>query len=198
MELTRKKIRITFTAGILGTKSGDPAVTEKYIASKRPEGSKPDEAASIPLDEELILGSTVFSRTDDDRPAIFDYQVKGFFKDAQGCLNRIPALKLTAHKKIIDGLVFVEPRLIPLELPEQTGLDWCQRPLRADTAQGPRVALARSEEAPAGTTMDLEIVLLDKKLWKTVEGWLNYGALRGIGQWRNSGKGKFTWELLEG
>lgn len=27
-----------------------------------------------------------------------------------------------------------------------------------------------------------------------VREWLDYGALRGFGQWRNSGKGRFTWE----
>lgn len=26
--------------------------------------------------------------------------------------------------------------------------------------------------------------------------WLDYGKLRGLGQWRNSGKGRFTYELL--
>ena len=26
---------------------------------------------------------------------------------------------------------------------------------------------------------------------------LNYGQLRGFGQWRNSGKGRFTYEVLE-
>jgi hypothetical protein len=32
---------------------------------------------------------------------------------------------------------------------------------------------------------------------ETVKEWLNYGRVRGLGQWRNSGKGKFYWELLE-
>lgn len=26
--------------------------------------------------------------------------------------------------------------------------------------------------------------------------WLDYGKLRGLGQWRNSGKGRFTYEIL--
>lgn len=28
--------------------------------------------------------------------------------------------------------------------------------------------------------------------WPRIE-WLDYGELRGIGQWRNSGKGRFKW-----
>ena len=31
--------------------------------------------------------------------------------------------------------------------------------------------------------------------WQERE-WLDYGALRGIGQWRNSGKGRYTYEIL--
>ena len=29
-----------------------------------------------------------------------------------------------------------------------------------------------------------------------VREWLDYGAYSGIGQWRNSGKGRFTWEEI--
>jgi hypothetical protein len=31
-----------------------------------------------------------------------------------------------------------------------------------------------------------------------VEEWLNYGVWRGLGQWRNSGKGKYVWQELDG
>ena len=27
--------------------------------------------------------------------------------------------------------------------------------------------------------------------------WLDYGELRGMGQWRNSGKGRFLWDELD-
>ena len=35
-------------------------------------------------------------------------------------------------------------------------------------------------------------------LWDVeyVREWLDYGRLNGIGQWRNSGKGRFVWEEL--
>jgi hypothetical protein len=70
----------------------------------------------------------------------------------------------------------------------------CQRPLRASTAQGERIALAHSETCPAGTAVELEIVCLDKGHEKLVKELLDYGKMRGLGQWRNSGKGRFTWE----
>ena len=198
IEVSKKKVRLTLIEGLLGTKAANPELLEDYIASKRPEGVSEDELETLPtVDEEVQKGSTLFSRDDDGTPFIFDYQVKGFFKDAQGCLNRVPEHKLPAHKKVIDGLVFPGPRRIRLELPEGVELKWCERPLRADTPQGERVSIARSEEAPAGTTLTFEISVLDPKLWDTVESWLNYGELRGLGQWRNSGKGRFTWEYVK-
>ena len=63
--------------------------------------------------------------------------------------------------------------------------------------QGERVSLANSEEIPEGSTIEFEIKLLDKSLYGVVLEWLDYGELRGLGQWRNSGKGRFTYELLE-
>jgi len=38
---------------------------------------------------------------------------------------------------------------------------------------------------------------MDDSHEKAVLEWLNYGALRGIGQWRNSGKGRFSYEITE-
>ena len=101
---------------------------------------------------------------------------------------------IKAYKKIIDGLIFPEPRMIPLTLAGEIGN--CQRPLRAQTAQGERVSLANSEELPAGTTAEFSVLLLDGGHESLILEWLDYGRLRGIGQWRNSGKGRFTYELL--
>ena len=103
--------------------------------------------------------------------------------------------KLTAYKKVIDGLIFVQPRTIPLNTTEPISL--CQRPLRAQTAQGERVALSISESVSAGSTIEFEVVCLSDEHEKAVREWLDYGYLRGIGQWRNSGKGRFSWEEVE-
>ena len=193
------KVQITMTEGLLGTKAGNPELLEAYIASKHPEAVQQDEMDTMPdLDEELANGSTFFNRDEDETPFIFDYQIKGFFKDAQASLQRVPGGKLPAYKKIIDGLIFIQPRRIRLAVPEGAELTICQRPLRAQTAQGERVSIARSEEAPVGTTITFEIVLLDKKLEKLVRKWFDYGEWRGLGQWRNSGKGRFTWKEIEG
>jgi hypothetical protein len=72
----------------------------------------------------------------------------------------------------------------------------CQRPLRAQTAQGERVALASSESVPEGSSMEFDIkCLVDSDVPAVIEA-LNYGELRGFGQWRNSGKGRFHYEIL--
>jgi hypothetical protein len=102
--------------------------------------------------------------------------------------------KLKAYKKVIDGTIFVQPRMIFLN--GKLGPN-CQRPLRAQTAQGERIALANSETVPAGTTFTANIMLLDEGSEKIVREWLDYGQLRGLGQWRNSGKGRFTWKEVK-
>lgn len=127
----------------------------------------------------------------------WDYQIKGFFKDACSALRRVPGTrssKLTAFKKVIDGTVFVEQRRIPFQLPEGAECGRCERPLRASSASGERVALAASETVPAGTVLEFSILVMNPKDAETVREWLDYGALRGLFQWRNSGKGRFEWE----
>ena len=103
---------------------------------------------------------------------------------------------MKAYKKEIDGLIFVFPREIPLDLPDGAIIGQCQRPLRASTAQGERVALANSETVPAGTTQEFEIRMLRDDLLPYVLEWLTYGELHGTGQWRNSGKGRFYFEAV--
>lgn len=141
--------------------------------------------------------TTCFPHTEDGVPFCWDYQIKGFFKDACSALRRVPGTrssKLTAFKKVIDGTVFVEQRRIPFQLPEGAECGRCERPLRASSASGERVALAASETVPAGTVLEFSILVMNPKDAETVREWLDYGALRGLFQWRNSGKGRFEWE----
>ena len=202
------KFRINFIEGLLGTAPNDEDVYKNFIASKAPD-AKPieDEIAAVGVDEVAERGMTVFPRDPDGNPILFDYQIKGFFKDACGMLSRLTEKdengkkkaknesgKITAYKKVIDGLIFVEPRMIPIQINGELGI--CQRPLRASTAQGDRVALAMSEEIPAGSSVEFTVRCLDDNNAKAVREWMESGVLRGIGQWRNSGKGRFTFEEI--
>lgn len=199
MEMNTIKARITFTEDILGTASANPEIHREYIASKAPDAvSLEEEVEAIGVDGVAEKSMTVFPRDNEGNPILFDYQIKGFFKDATGVLRKVPgtkASKIKAYKKEIDGLLFVNPRMLPMNLSGPIGV--CERPLRAQTAQGERVALASSESAPAGTTIDIEINCLTKDMYELAKECLDYGALRGIGQWRNSGRGRFRWEELE-
>ena len=199
MELKTIKVKVTFIEELLGTASNNPELHSEYIASKAPtEANAEEEVAAINVEEAIEKAMTVFPRNEDGNPILFDYQIKGFFKDAAGVLKRVPgtkASKVKAYKKEIDGLLFVAPRMIPLNMPSAMGE--CQRPLRASTAQGERIALAHSEAAPAGTTITFEIQCMTDDMYALAKECLDYGIYRGIGQWRNSGKGRYVWEEIK-
>ena len=189
------KVRLTFTEEILGTASADPEIHATYIASNAPDApSRKEEIEAIGVDEVIEKSMTVFQRGTDGEPILWDYQIKGFFKNAAKAFGYVGGKsKLTAYKTKIDNLVFIKERQIKLQLPDGEKIGSCQRPLRASTAQGERVALANSESCPAGTVIEFTIMVLVDDLMKNVIEWLDYGKLNGIGQWHNSGKGRFEW-----
>ena len=195
------EVKLTFTEEILGTSPSDEDIYRNFIATKAPDAATiEEEVDALGVDEVTEKGMTVFARDEEGRPCLYDYHIKGHFKDACSMLKKVgdnESSACKAFKKQIDGLIFVNPRLIPLVLPEGKEVGVCQRPLRAQTPMGERVALAISESVPAGTTCELEITCLVDSDVAMVKEWLDYGRLRGIGQWRNSGKGRYTWELLE-
>ena len=192
-------VKVTYIESLLGTASADPEIYSNFIGSLAPDApTREEEVAIIGAQEVEEKSMTVFPRTEDGVPFTYDYQWKGFFKESCGMLRRVKGTessKRKAYKKEIDGLVFPEPRKIPLILPEGGSIGNCQRPLRGSTAQGERIALANSESVPAGTTQEFDIMLLDEGMEKVVREWLEYGELHGTGQWRNSGHGRFTCEI---
>lgn len=68
--------------------------------------------------------------------------------------------------------------------------------MRGQTAQGERIALAHSETIKSGAYIEFTVMVLKDDLMGVVREWLDYGRLRGLGQWRNSGKGRFIWEEI--
>ena len=195
------KVKLTFVDELLGTASADPEVHREYIASRAPEAPGrakkiTEEIEAIGLEDTQEKHITVFPRDKNGNPIVWDYQIKGFFKNAAKALAYMGGeYKLTAYKTKIDLLVFINERMIPIDIKGEIGD--CQRPLRASTMQGDRVALANSESIPAGSSITFIFHVNENGLIKHVENWLDFGKRNGLGQWRNSGKGSFTWEKLE-
>lgn len=195
------KVRLTFTEDCLGTASADKEIHSRFIASNAPDApSREEEIAAVGAEEVEERAMTVFPRDEEGNPIFWDYQIKGFFKDSCSALQRMKgeeiakeSCKLKAYKKIIDGAIFVFPRKIKISLAGEIGD--LQRPLRGQTAQGERIALAHSETIPAGSTIEVTIMTPDI-YEKVVMEWLEYGQLKGLGQWRNASFGRFTYEII--
>lgn len=197
------KVTVRFTEPILGTLAGDPDIAIGHIASKHPQGiPAEDETEAIEnLDEQIERSATVFPRTKEGVPFIWDYQWKGFFKEAAWTLantgeytkEQLKLAKLTEyqHKRTIDKLVFVTPRRVLLNPAGEP--EWLQRPIRAQTLRGPRICLGISETFPAGTTCEFAVECLNDNLYAWVRRWLDYGSKGGTLQWRSGGYGRFEW-----
>lgn len=204
-DIRRIRVRIRFTDECLGTAAANPELHAEFIASNAPDApSRQEEIAAMGVEEYEQKQMTVFPRTEGGDPFLYDYQIRGFFKDCCSALQRCKDYKgakascaIKAYKKIIDGCIFVEPRQILIHMPKNAEVGDLQRPLRAQTPQGERVALARSETVPAGSTIEFEVILLSAQYEAAVMEWLNYGRFKGIGQWRNAGKGRFTYEIIK-
>ena len=219
VEFAKKmRVRVTFTEETLGTQPNDEEIYTKFIASKAPDATTvEEEVAAIGKEEYEEKQMTVFPRNDKGEPFVYDYQWKGFFKEAGRMMNRVSGSetkKLKAFVQIINGNIYISAdvpadvkgviarrklsRQTIITLPEDNKeMGKCQRALRAQTAQGERQSLACSETVPAGSTCEFTIGLMDKSVEKAVREWLNYGEVHGMLQWRNSGKGSFVWDELD-
>ena len=196
--MTELKEILTFIDEILGGNPGNEDIYREYIGSKAPDPSKiEDEVAALGVEGVVEKGKTIFKKKADGTPFICGYHIKGFFKAAAQALRTVDGTKssnLKAYKKEIDTLIFIAEDEIPF-------IDWgmmdeCQRPLRASTPQGERVSIAISESIAAGAQVEFTIQCFVEDDIDLVREWLDYGRFNGIGQWRNSGKGRFTWEEI--
>ncbi len=193
--------QLTFTEPVLGTAPMNKQIYTDYIlqasvkAHNNGYNDTGDEVATVPDGDKGVTG---FHRLEDGTPMIYDYVLKGFAKDACAMMARQGgslSKQIRAYKKVIDGLFFVFPRRIPICNYGQIGT--LERPLRAMTAQGERVALAKSEMIQAGAVLNFTIEVLDDATVTSelIEEWFDYGRYRGLGQWRNGSYGRFEYEM---
>ncbi|MBO5955183.1 MAG: hypothetical protein J6Q10_00110 [Clostridia bacterium] len=191
-------VRIRFFEPVLGMSPSNENIYRDFIGSKSPDAeSVEEEVEAIGTSAYVEKQMTIFPK-EDGKPFIWDYQIKGFFKDACGGLRKVKGTlssKCKAYKKEIDKLIFPEPRKIFFE--NYGTIGECQRPLRASTPQGERISLAISEEIQAGAVLEFTIVCFTEEGADLVREWLDYGKYSGFAQWRNSGKGRFLWSEID-
>ena len=115
------KVHVEYTKELLGTLPADTDIYTNFIADKAPDAeTREQQIAMMGAAEYTDKSMTVFARNSVGWPINLAYQWKGYFKDACSMLRRVDGYKskkLTAFKKIIDGLIFVYPDEIPLLLP---------------------------------------------------------------------------------
>ena len=188
-----KKITIRLLTDMLGTVPKNKELYTSYIESKKPEDAVDKEVETVEEIEEK--GWTGF-HSDKQGLFVYDYFIKGFIKNAGNVLKDTKEVKIKNLRSKISDQLFVFPRQIYLDgkkKPDGT----LERPLRAQTAQGPRVTLARSEFIAAGTRISFEVHWLKDRDMniKLINELLKYGQYQGLGQFRNGGYGRF--EVVE-
>ena len=204
------RAKLYFIEELLGTCAANKELHSEYIASKAPDAQKrDDEIAAIGVEAATEKAMTVFPRNQKGEKILWAYQIKGYMKAAQKTLNLFnkkgSANYLAAYKSKIDNLVFIKAvedswkdrdHGIVIHTPAGVDSPDCQRPLRAATPMGDRNTLAHSETCPADSWVMIDILTRDDSLESYIRTWLDSGYLYGIGQWRNSGKGRFLWEEI--
>ncbi len=183
-------VRLMLTEPMLGTVPYDPEVYARFIETKKPKEIAEDEAATVEARE---LGGWTGFHHDKEGLFLFDYQVKGMLKElasiryAKTTDDAVPAIRSK-----IDNFVYIRPRRIRIPGPTEI----LERPLRAQTRQGPRVTVVRSDTIPAGTLISCTVVILPGPISRThIVQLLALGEFRGLGQWRNGGYGRFYAEV---
>lgn len=193
-------VRVKFTAPLLATNANNKTVYSDFQTKQTTKERREEEIERLGEEETKEKGMTVFMRNPENgKPQLKDYTWPGFFKDRSKALAKVKGSYISSIKayiKEIDGRISITPRFIDLELPEEAAINVIERPLRAETMQGPRVSLASSEFVPEGTECEFTVRAETKEGMKMVLECLDYGEFRGTGQWRNAGNGTFTWQKV--
>lgn len=190
-------VKITLLTPLLGSAPKDEKIYETYLELKKQKALKESGIEIDPSDETIVFDEekrlTGF-HSDENGLYLLDYQVKGMFKEYGNVIKEI--VGVAALKSKIENFLFVEPRKIYLGKKEPDGI--IERPLRAQTAQGQRVTIARSEYVAEGTTFEFDVLLIPGPVTlNIIYAILDYGKLKGFGQWRNGGYGRFDYEITE-
>lgn len=208
MKYVEKRFRLTGTDSLLGSSPSSKEIFSTFLVDKTKTTAERNAAREdvdniIENDEK---GTTIFYRDKNGGLILKGYHIKGFLKEAAKALK--DQVNLKSYLSKVDTYVFVMEKNIPImrdgkQIMEPDG--YLERPLRCETAQGPRVALSKSEEILDPWYVDVTIRVVENAGtaksapidMDMIEGFLDYGAMKGLLQWRNAGHGSFEWEELK-
>jgi len=189
------KLSVELISPLLGSQPSKDVASE-YLAKKAGFDSLP-EAELETLPDALDKGTTVFHKDAAGNPILWAYQVKGFLKNGGQVFNgRVTGGIKNLRKKVGDYVFVTPPQIKLLNGKGAPDITYNERPLRAQTPQGERVALARSEQIDAGAHFSCGITVIEDVIGESVlRELLDYGYYQGLGQWRGGGYGQFTYKL---
>jgi hypothetical protein len=196
METVIYDLELVFKTELLGS-CPQKQIVEEFLQSKREFELEADEVKALEYGEQLEKATTFFYRHPEETDVLVlkDHQVKGFLKKVGQTFNGKAGMPAALRNKIMTT-VFVCPRWIPI-LDAGTP-DFLERPLRAETVQGPRTALARSEMLLPGCRVHCELHVKPGAISeKVLRALLEEGQYWGIGQWHNGGYGLFDYTLTK-
>lgn len=185
MNIETRKYKIRGITRVLGAQAANPNVRSEFIAKK----AATQEKGRL----------SVFLR-DDGALCLSDYVIKGFLKEAMSAM-KLECGVLAATSKI-DNFILVTPAYLRFTRggEEIKKLDFVlERPLRAMTMQGPRVTVSASEAINPAWELEFELTLLENAgtpkskalTFDVIDKALEYGWMKGLGQWRNGQNGRF-------
>lgn len=210
LEWDRFTLYLELMTPILGTIAKDPSVWEKHQKTKF---TGDDEHAPTAVDQDgnpvdpAELGdlrgwSTFYTEEGTNHPIMYAYQVRGLFKEAGEAIKpqlrqpgkatkdgTVADVPFAGVRSAIDRHLFIEPRYQVLA----EKIDgYLERPLRAQTPQGPRVTVVRSDriDPPKNWEWQVKILKKSKINVRMLEDILEYAELQGLGQWRTGGFGQ--------
>jgi hypothetical protein len=206
-----RQYRLRGASPLLGSQPGDPDIRRRYLMDKAREAG----VAGVAVNENNDLpenydqkGLTVFMRDKEYEGALYlaGYAVKGMIKEALTALKS--QVGLTQPRSKVDNLFFMKERKLHILRDGRRiyGPDSInERPLRAETMQGPRTALAASEQIDDPWALEFEVTLMpgektkrsEALSWEHIETALEYGRYKGLGQWRNAAYGCYSWERVD-
>ena len=199
-------VEVVLLTELLGTVAKEHRLRSEYIAAKAPlpELRSEEEETGPGIEALEKKGATGF-HSDSQGLFVYDYFVKGFLKEAADNLKGVKTegpLGIKNARSKVDNFVFIGPRRIYLLGPDGVPIrephGHLERPLRAMTMQGPRVSLVGSDFVREGTRLQFEIIVMPSEFRRQhIEMLLEYGLLKGFGQWRNGGYGRFAVERFE-